>query len=313
MTNTLLERSMSSDQDDWPILSFSQMQMWDRCEYAWSLAYIEDWVSKETPAYSSIGTMIHHLFDMYYTNIRLGVKETNFVDEYIKLKINEAYEKDHSLLPAIDLVNRLVRRYINEFAPKEDRGHRILSGEYHFTVPMETGNGRHFILQGYIDLLTEVMGKIWIWDHKSSENNFWTSNEVMMDPQTPIYAVALRELGMKTYGYIINMINTYDYKKDPNSVAIEKIFKRESAYRTDKELNSVKQELLFMVDDMLENNPSPRRSLRRECGKRCGFREPCLMALKGMDPTPFLITKFRKKEAREVNVDFNPGHILEIN
>lgn len=302
---------MSSDSEDWPILSYSQMQMWDRCEFAWWLGYHEEWVKKEQPAYFNIGSMIHQMCDMYYTNLRLKNRDMKFVDEYINLKINEAMETDHSLLPAIAVSARLMHRYINDYAPKEDKGHRVLSNEYHFTVPFKTGKGRNFVLQGYIDLLTEVYGKIWVWDHKSSESNFWTPNEVMMDPQTPLYAVALRELGMRTYGYIINMFNTYDYKKDPASVPVEKLFKRESCYRTDKELNQVLQETLYMVDDMIENNETPRRSLRRDCGKRCQFREPCLMGLKGLDPEPFLINSFKKKDKVDVNVNFEPGSLVD--
>lgn len=310
MSNELLDRSLSNDPLSWPILSYSQLQVWDRCEYAWFLGYHEEWVKKEQPAYFNIGGMIHQMMDMYYSNLRLGQKDKKFVDDFINMKISEAMETDHTLLPAISIAARLVYRYIDEFSPKEDKGHRVLSNEYHFTVPFTTGKGRHFILQGYIDLLTELFGKIWCWDHKSSEGQFWTPNEVMMDPQTPLYAVALRELGMKVHGYIINMFNTYDYKK-PLEVSVEKLFRREDAYRTDKELNTILQETLFMVDDMLENNETPRRSLRRDCGKRCQFREPCLMGMKGMDPTPFLVTQFKKKDPVEVQVNFDPGSLVD--
>lgn len=310
MTNTLLERSLSSDEKDWPILSYSQLQVWDRCEYAWSLGYAEEWTQKSTPTYFNMGGMIHQMLDMYYSNVRIGQKDTKFVDDFINMKINEAMETDHNLLPAVATTQRLIHRYITEFAPKEDKGQRILSNEYHFTVPFTTGNGRHFILQGYVDMITELSGRIWIWDHKSSEGQFWTPNEVMMDPQTPLYAVALREQGMKTHGFVINMLNTYDYKT-PATVSVEKLFRRESCYRTDKELNSVLQETLYMVDDMLENNPTPRRSLRRECGKRCQFREPCLMGLKGIDPTPFLVNQFKKKDKIDVHVDLDAGSLVD--
>lgn len=306
MENLLLDRAVSDDIADWPIFSYSQASQWDRCEKAWFWGYAENWVKPLKSRSSNKGTMIHEMMDMYYANPVLG---EGLVDEYMTNKINESMDDGQKDLKAIASACLVVKRYINEWAKKEDIGHRTLATEYHFTIPLKTGKGRNFILQGYIDHITEFKKKLWLWDHKSSESaQFWTPTEVIMDPQTPVYAAALRLLDMPAHGIIINQFNTYDYAK-PTEQPVEKLFRRESCYRTDKELDSVMREFKFLVDDMMENNVTPRRSLRRDC-KNCQFNEPCLMEMKGIDPHPFLVSQFVQKEKREVELKLTPARLV---
>jgi hypothetical protein len=299
MEASILERSMSSDPSVWPILSFSQLGAWDRCEYAWNLGYVQNWVPiRKSPALS-IGSMIHRGFEIYYTHAPDYALARTEIKTFFAELVKEAYANDESQLQSISRAMYCVEMYF-QWAPKEDKGHTILATEHHFVVPFKTGKRRNFYIQGYIDLLTSWNNRLWAWDHKSSEGKFWTPTEVMMDPQLPLYAACLREIDTKVHGYFINMINTYDYK-DKSKVTVDKLFRRESAYRTDLELNNILTEIKYMVDDLIENGETPRRSMRRDCSK-CQFADPCLMDLKGIDPTPFLMQKFNQKEKYDVDV-----------
>jgi hypothetical protein len=307
----LLERSYSTDPNDWPIFSYSQLQSWDRCEVQWNYGYVRKW-TKPSEQWN-FGTEIHLAFKAWYDLAIAKIPKPDrfpLMETYFKERINKVMEENVDFLPVVSRCMWVAMRYFNEYAPVEDKGHRVLAAEHHFTVPFQTGAKRNFILQGYIDLLTSQYGKLWATDHKSSEGQFWTPTECQMDPQTPLYCAALREQGMHVHGIYINMINSYDYKK-PGEQAIEKLFRREAVYKSDKELDTAIREMKWMVDDLIEKWDTPRRSLRRDCGKRCTFQEPCLMSMKGIDDEPFLIGDFVKKQPVEVDLKLDPERVYK--
>lgn len=309
-TNNLLDRAMSDNMEDWPIFSYSQMQSWDRCEMLWHYAYARNWYRVRKEQHLNLGSEIHYALKYWYDLAILKVPKPERIREmyeYFARKVNE-HAETLDMLPVVNKTMWLCMRYFQEFAPEEDKGHRIIEAEHHFTVPFRTGKGRNFILQGYIDLLTEYGDKLWTWDHKSMESTFWTPEQVQMEPQTPLYAAALREEGYKVHGNIINMFNTYQYK-NPEKVALERFFCREKAYRTDVELNSTVQEMKFIVDDIIDEHPTPRRSRRLDC-KSCSFREPCYMRIKGIDDEPLLRSEFVQKDKQEVELKLSPKGLM---
>jgi PD-(D/E)XK nuclease superfamily protein len=308
-TTNLLERSMSSDMDDWPIFSYSQLQSWDRCMELWNYAYARNWFRKSKSIGLNRGTEVHLAMKEWYDMAILRVpkdERKKRMMTYFQGRINE-HSDNFDMLKVIEKAMFLTMRYVNEFAPVEDKGHRILKTEYHFTVPFRTMKGRNFILQGYIDLLTEWMDKLWAWDHKTMESNFWTPVQVMMEPQTPLYTAALREQGEKVHGAIINMFNTYDYAK-PQEAKTERLFSRERSYRSDREIDTFRQEMFMSVDQLIDNYQHPRRSLRLDC-KNCSFQEPCLMRIKGINDLPLLEAEYEQKQKIEVPLTINPERL----
>lgn len=307
----LEERSRSSDERDWPIYSHSQLGSWDRCELQWHYGYVRKWMQESEQW--NFGTEIHLVFAYWYDLASRKIpKDQRFplIEAYFAERINKVMEENQAFLPVVSRCMWIATRYFKEYAPIADKGHAILAAEHHFTVPFQTQNKRNFVLQGYIDTLSRYLGKLWAWDHKSYEGQPWTPEECQMDIQTPTYCAALREQGMKVHGIYINQVNSYDYKK-PGEQAVEKLFRREPIYVTDRQLDSVVQEMKWMVDDIVENYKTPRRSLRRDCGKRCRFREPCLMRMKGIDDEPFLVSEFKQKTPVEVELNFNPERIYK--
>lgn len=308
---SLVDRAYSSDMNDWPVFSYSQFQAWDRCEELWYYSYARNWFKKSKGNALNLGTEIHlalkEWYDMAIARVPKEERKERML-AYFTERTNE-HSDNFEMLDVIRKTMFLTMRYVNEFAPVEDKGHRILKTEYHFTVPFKTHKHRNFILQGYIDVLSEYAEKLWAWDHKSMVSNFWTPTMLMMEPQTPLYQAALREQGENVHGAIINMFNTYDYAK-PENATTEKLFCREKSYRTDRELTTFVGDMLTMADRLFDNYHTPLRSKRLDC-KNCSFQEPCLLRIKGIDDTPLLHEEYEQKTKVEIAVNINPDRLME--
>lgn len=296
--------------DEVPVVSFSQLQAWDRCEFQWHIQYELDYVPVEKKRGLEIGSMGHEALADYYKCLRDKQVGNNPNPFSAKLWFTERFpeftnkwmaDADDSFdFSNLSIVTWLIMRY-TEMCELMDDGHEIIAVEQHFELPMVTPRGREYRLQGYVDLVSrDVAKKLWLWDHKLT-GQFWSPVEVMMDSQTPTYAAAWRDQGEDIFGIIINQLKNYDYK-DKNKVRDEQIFKREQTYRTPKELDAIKFETGKMVDDLLERREHdgyPRRSLTRDC-RMCSYQEPCLMGLKGIPVEFVLEDSFKKKGSREV-------------
>lgn len=300
----MLDRSMSDNPSDWPIFSHSQFQVWDRCAFLYRFTYVQKWTKNQKENYFEIGEFIHSLLHVYYETLKtegMSVAQDKILEKIQQILDEEV--KTYERLKNLTTAGYLVTRYANEFSPSNDLEHVILDVEHHFTTPLKTDKGRNFIIQGYIDLLTKVNGIVCVWDHKSMyQAKWWSPLEVALHFQTPLYGACLREHGVDVKKVIINQYNTYDYK-DKDKKHLTNFFKREEVYKTPAEYDGILQEAKLMVDEIIDNHQTPRRSLRKECG-HCRFAEPCNISLKGIDPTPVLRTNFIQKDTHEVPLDF---------
>lgn len=278
-------------------ISHSQLQTWDRCKFSWHLNYEQGWTQKEKSNALTIGTLVHEFLEIYYANVKLGTVAEAW--PAIRTRVNSKMQNPMQSLDDIQCVNtaaRLVEKYVHDFAPFQDKGLKIHEVEYHFVIPLISPKGRDFELQGYVDLLLEMNGKYWIWDHKTANGKFWTPTECMMDSQMPTYAAALRTQGIDVFGIVINMLNTYQYKKW-SEVTPEKLFRREKTYRTPAELDNILVEIGRSYDEMKdfqESGMPARRSLKKDCSF-CFFQDPCLMGIKGVDLNEYMSLNYRKK------------------
>lgn len=296
-----LEKAISSDSEDWPIFSYSQLQVWDRCEYQWYLGYEEEWSKKDRSSAMHIGSLTHKYLEIHYNHVLEHPTSTwDFVEDEIAKNIQFAVDNGSKDLTEIHRAAYMAKMYIHSFAPLNDSGIGILGVEHHFMVPYTTPTkGYKFYLQGYVDLIVSIMGKIWIMDHKTTANAaFWKPGEVQMDPQMTLYQAALKRDGMAVHGIFYNFLNSYEYK-DMKKVTTEKLFRRDKSYRTDVEITNFEYQLLLEIEKLItatgDDSYQYHRSLRRDCSQ-CFFQEPCLHGLKGIDPQAILITKYKKKE-----------------
>lgn len=295
--------------EDALIVSHSQLGVWDRCEYKWYLSYIERFVPKKRNRNAAKGIVIHDLLHVFYKakKEKPGQHPDYYyevVHEHAKKLLAESYTYEE--MQALATCLWVVERYIKEYAPTEDKKFVVLETEKFFYAELTTPVGRKYYLICYIDLVTGAVGvkTVDIWDHKSSEQKFWTPAEAALDSQLPSYAAIMRHLGYSVKNVWINGLKTYDYK-DKTKVKLEQLFRRERSYRTDIELDNFLVELGREVDEIADAQEShaqgtwqPRRSLNRDCS-RCQFQEVCLYALKGRDKSPILAMNFDRRPSRK--------------
>lgn len=281
-------------------VSHSQLQVWGRCESAWDFNYLKGFVPKREQEFFSVGTFAHEILAFVYLAMKNGATRQEAIMQMIEWLKTKAPEMIATSPVAFNRAMRICKRYFAEFAPKEDAGLRILDVERHFSVDIPTPGGNILEVEGYIDLIVELQGKMYLWDHKTvGGGKFWTAEEAYMDPQLVIYSLALRLLGYPVFGTIINQLNTYDYVNF-NNEPIKKLYRRQETYRPDAYLEGVGRNIGLMADRIIEKRESGGpfiKNLSKAC-KNCVYREPCTYELKGIDPSTLLRSNFKKKEGR---------------
>jgi len=233
--------------------------------------------------------------EIYYSHKQKGFPDVNIrnlVASYATEQLSLTVSSQD--LGVVTQALRLVLRYIDDVAPMFDAGAKIEGVEYHFNVELLTPKGRKFFLQGYVDLILWIDGNRWIIDHKSTNNKIWSQGQLMMDGQMSTYSAVIPNI----FGVAVNFFNTYDYKNwwaEP----IDKLYRRLSTHRTEKEKASVLHNFGVIVDDIEDRRETGNFpfSLTKDC-MRCPFNELCLMELKGFKQTDlddFAQTVFIKK------------------
>ena len=269
--------------DDLTRISLNQALTWDRCNFLWKLKYVDKWEKVRRGHRLELGNMGHAmLFDLYRTGQDHSV-------EFANVWMTDLGGLDGEQIQNVATAVGQFKLYREEFSPVADRGLTTIELEYHFEVQLETPQGRRYILEGYIDRMSrDERGLLWVEDYKWT-GRFWSSIELQMDPQLPLYAAALRALGIPVHGCMVTQVNTYPYK-DRSKKKIEELFVRERFAVEPGQTDKMLYEYGLMVDEMIDHREAAdeyRRSLRRDC-KSCEMQEPCLMGLKGVAPVAFM-------------------------
>ena len=282
---------------DLPRISHSQIQAWLRCEKMWEYKYRRAWVPKKVPTYFGMGNFIHGKLDIMY---QTWDPEDSIGDrwDFMQARILEDIDPLGSNSEFVARCMKAMYRYIHEFSPQIDEGIEVIGSEYNFAVELITPKGRHFLLEGFVDLLYKKKGQVIVRDHKSTgAGKFWHKDDLFYDTQQTTYIAALRQLGFDVFRGEINEINTYDYK-DWAGVPLEKLFQCPYSHRTQEDLNAILLWFGKTVDRMLDEQDF-QRAMSKEC-RRCPYRHPCQLQLKGRDDSTILSLEFKKKdEGRE--------------
>lgn len=281
-------------------ISLNQALTWDRCRFLWKLKYKDKWEKIWRGYRLEMGNMGHAmLFDWYKTG-------QDHSPEFANAWLTDLGNLDAEQIENVATAVSMFKLYREMFSPEHDRDRHTLELEYHFEVELTTPQGRIFILEGYIDRLSQDhKGFVWIEDYKWTQK-FWSPTEVSMDPQLPLYAGALRALGIPVHGCMVTQVNTYPYKKDGRqkklaAEGIESLIKREKFHVPEAQSNLLIETYGTMMDEIIDAEDY-RRSQRREC-KSCDMQEPCLMGLRGIDPVGFMMMSsgFQPKAPRPVD------------
>ena len=282
--------------------SHSQLQVWSTCEQKWYYNYDLGYVPKKKAEYFSVGTFVHSGLEVVYRARREGKSWDESIILLIKWMKENAATMMAENVSAFNRATRILKRYTTQFAPKADAGIRILDVELHFEVEIPTPKGNIVVVEGYIDLLVEVNGILFLWDHKTiGSSSFWTAEEAMLDPQFGIYTLAMRMQGYNVKGFIVNQMNTYDYKNFEDEPE-EKIFRRLETYRTDAHLEAIGLNVGRMADELIakrEGSGEYIRHLSKTTCKGCVYKTPCLYQMKGINVDNLLEQDYVKRERRE--------------
>jgi hypothetical protein len=150
------------------------------------------------------------------------------------------------------------------------------------------------------DLIIEERGRLWLVDHKSV-GNFPNQLDLDFDPQIDRYTWALRQEGVPIYGQLFNQARRKMLKR---AQTLEERHRRPRTHRTDRELDSIANDLLRIIHARYEQQAriegrsihpevppidAPRQVSARHCSFLCDFTEACLSGRKGNDSRQYLV------------------------
>jgi len=171
------------------IVSYSQLRSFNRCQWQWGVRYLKRLYSKAQKDYLDIGKLVHNALAQFY-----GLGNLNW--ETLRSEFMGGLRPE-ILAEGKRVVNAYLANDEVEFPGQ------ILGVEFPFQIslPFDT------ILVGWIDLITKIDGKIWLWDHKTSARmtKRITSPE---REQLSLYAWGLMRLGAPIGGFGVNRLTT---------------------------------------------------------------------------------------------------------
>ena len=237
------------------IVSYSQLRSLTRCRWQWGVRYLKRLYSKEQKDYLDVGKLVHNALAQLY-----GLGEINW--EVLRSEFTG------NLKPEIlEESKRMVAAYLanNEV---EFPG-QILGVEFPFQVRLPFD----IILVGWIDLITKVDGKLWLWDHKTSSKMTKQITHPERD-QLSLYGWGLMRLGAPIGGFGVSRLTTA--KKPTFARLSEEVNDADLQMRSKNFLASCKalpSESVIMTD-------LP-RSFQLDCSYRCDYKELCALDLYG--------------------------------
>jgi len=280
-----LKASLPPEYSEVPWFSYSQLSTADTCGYKWYVKYqlkLKHQSSNTTRL--DIGDFVHQFLHDLYARIASGEVSgpQEWADRFLDatlMQIVDGLKFLDQVKPA-ETAFKIIRRYCQS---DNLRGHRPVGTEEHFFVMVTLPDGRRFVLQGYVDLITmDLHDRVWVWDHKAPEG-MWRPRREWNAIQLPLYRILMNSTGMSVYGVIINLINSYDYKhfeKEPD----DKLYKRIEQVHTPAQLNNIWAEfqaLAAFTLDIREGKVPVRRSLQDHICQNCDLLVPCNAHLSG--------------------------------
>jgi hypothetical protein len=268
-----------------PLLSYSQLSTVDRCQFLWFTRYTKKLKldGKKKPRLDC-GNFVHMFLEDLYTAIAFeGMTQAEWLAKRMTpclMKIIDGLTwADQATEVATAM--QIVTRYVESSDVLE--GHTPVGKEEHFFVLVTLPDGRQFILQGYVDLITiDAQNRIWVWDHKSPAK-LWPRMRGAFVMQLVIYLILLRADGLNVHGTCINQLNSFDYK-ELDKQTNDKLFNRKFYTFNPIEIQNFWNEFLALAAEalnLIEGRTVARRSIRDEDCFKCDAAIPCRASLGG--------------------------------
>ena len=237
------------------IVSYSQLRSLTRCRWQWGVRDLKWLYSKEQKDYMDVGKLVHNALAQLY-----GLGEINW--EVLRSEFMG------DLRPEILAESkRVVAAYLA--SDKVEFPGRILGVEFPFQVRLPFD----IVLVGWIDLITKIDGKIWLWDHKTSSKMTKGITHPERD-QLSLYAWGLMRLGAPIGGFGVNRLTTA--KKPTFARFTEEVNHADLAIRNKDFIADCKS---LPAENILMTDLS--RSFQLDCDYRCDYKELCKLDLYG--------------------------------
>jgi hypothetical protein len=266
-------------------VSFSEANTLSACEMKWHYRYVLDRDEGTKGKALSIGSLYHAGAD--------AITRTRFVSRAHGYDVVTALAEEEGIDPqgeAVETVLWLLDRYFVVYGD-EPYGEYVGEERCELDLSVLPGNvsdpARDVTLVGIIDgLKTDEDGHVWLVERKTSGRPTDAMALAEISPQVTLYDVLAREvLGIEPYGIIVEVANTYRWKKEREP---GESFSRRYFDRTEEQ-RALALDWIYTILDrryaLITGAERPIRNVGRDC-LYCPFRMECL---EGMAFVPNLV------------------------
>lgn len=187
------------------LISNSEVDSFLTCERKHLFSFVFEREAKKKSRSLSIGIVGHEVLAVYYRALQAGMNKGDAEKEAMR-HLTGIFREDEYDPDSLATVYSLINRYISQDTLAG--GTRILEVETDFYLPIT----EEYWYAMRLDLLVEALvgslrGKVLLVDHKFTYD-FYTEDDLQLNPQMPKYAAAVRHAGYPVYDAYINQIRT---------------------------------------------------------------------------------------------------------
>lgn len=209
----------------------TKLRSWLFCRKHYELRHIRNLAPIVVSAPLSFGKAWHVIGEMLAKGASTEEAETHFKEVYT----NETKDE----LRTVNKGTELIRLYTKKYAKEP---FKYLHTETPFAMPLEND----IVLCGKEDAIVEWNDEIYVFERKTTSRLGITFfKKFRLDYQIDIYCLACRELVGKCAGAIIDAVRVCKPKAKTEADLV-----RDIVGRTDKDLDTAKEEIISIVSDM---------------------------------------------------------------
>lgn len=299
------------------MFSVSALSTFDECRAKFNWSYRSKLELPGVSVARDVGSVFHRGLELWYRSaptgvIPLGTKEDGIVQllwtEYEELRKTTFFSAaDEEKLLGVYVVGiGMLRAYWEHYRDK-DKAWKVLGTEEPYRLPI---NGA--MLHGYVDLVVEKQGEVWVVEHKTkSKQTAEDLGSIPFSPQAAMYPLGMRRKFGPIRGVLYNIVVRPGFRQkqgetregfwqrcvDAYKAAPDEYFKRQPFLLDTLQCSRVKSELKKKCNDV-ERAITERRLYRNynacyKWGDVCPFIDLCLNGRK-----PELLSRFQKRKSQ---------------
>lgn len=296
MTNAILPTELNEAS----LISNSEVDSFLTCERKHLFSFGFGRESKRTSRSLAIGIVGHEVLAVWYKALQAGMNRGDAEKEAMR-HLTGIFREDTYDPDSLATVYTLLSRY---FAQDTLVGNvRILEVEQDFYLPIN----EDYWYAMRLDLLVEALvgsqkGHVLLIDHKFTYD-FYTSDDLELNPQMPKYASAVRYAGYPVHDAYINQIRT----RFPNHLIQKKtdqdLFNRAPVGLTVPRIRSALSHQMKISQRIIERRKMPLALqieesvpvLNKMICRNCPFKSACIMVEDGLPAEKALGPEYKKR------------------